>query len=157
AALLDAGLATPGSHVVAPYRYTTAAGADVNDSEYHATERLTLTGVLVQSSNTGISQLGARMSDTARYDYLKAFGFGSPTAVGFGAEAGGDLGADAPRWDPQSRFATMFGQGMTSTSVQMASAYATIANGGVKLPVSLVDSCTDGTGAVHPTVRAAGK
>jgi cell division protein FtsI (penicillin-binding protein 3) len=156
AALLNAGLATPDSQVVAPYRYTTAAGADVNDSEFHATEHLTLTGVLVQSSNTGISQLGQRMSDTARFQSLKAFGFGSPTAVGFGAEAGGDLGANAPRWDPQSRFATMFGQGMTATSVQMASAYATIANGGVKLPVSLVASCTDGNGVVHPTKQAGG-
>jgi cell division protein FtsI (penicillin-binding protein 3) len=156
AALLNAGLANPSSRVVAPYRYTTAAGADVNDSEVHGTERLTLAGVLVQSSNTGISQLGARMSDTARFEALKAFGFGSPTAVGFGAEAGGDLGANAPRWDAQSRFATMFGQGMTSTSVQMASAYATIANGGVKLPVSLVESCTDASGTVHPTERPAG-
>src|SRR4051812_27023160 len=156
AALLDAGLATPSSEVVAPYRYTTAAGADVNDSEYHGTEHLTLTGVLVQSSNTGISQLGARMSDARRFDYLKAFGFGSATAVGFGAEASGDLGANAPRWDPQSRFATMFGQGMTTTSVQMASAYATIANGGVRLPVSLVDSCTDADGTVHATKPGAG-
>jgi cell division protein FtsI (penicillin-binding protein 3) len=156
AALLNAGLATPSSRVVAPYRYTTAAGADVNDSEYHPTERLTLTGVLVQSSNTGISQLGQRMSDTARYEYLKAFGFGTATAVGFGAEASGDLGVNAPRWDPQSRLATMFGQGMTTTSVQMASAYATIANGGVKLPVSLVESCTDANGTVHPVPRAPG-
>jgi cell division protein FtsI (penicillin-binding protein 3) len=45
---------------------------------------------------------------------------------------------------------------MTSTSVQMASAYATIANGGVKLPVSLVDSCTDANGTTHPTKRATG-
>jgi cell division protein FtsI (penicillin-binding protein 3) len=156
AALLDAGLATPSSQVVAPYRYTNAAGADVNDSEFHATEHLTLTGVLVQSSNTGISQLGLQMQDARRYDYLKAFGFGSRTAVGFGAEASGDLGAGAPKWDPQSRLATMFGQGMTSTPVQMASAYATIANGGVRLPVSLVDSCTDGDGTVHAAAPAKG-
>lgn len=156
AMLLDAGLATPASQVIAPYRYTNAAGADVNDSEVHGAERLTLTGVLVQSSNTGISQLGLRMADTKRYEYLKAFGFGRRTAVGFGAEAGGDLGADAPRWDPQSRLATMFGQGMTTTPVQLASAYATIANGGVRMPVSLVDSCTDADGTVHAAKPAAG-
>jgi cell division protein FtsI (penicillin-binding protein 3) len=42
----------------------------------------------------------------------------------------------------------MFGQGLTTTAVQMASAYATIANGGVKLPVRLVQSCTAADGTV---------
>ena len=38
---------------------------------------------------------------------------------------------------------------MTTTAVQMASAYATIANGGVRMPVRLVESCTDADGTVH--------
>ncbi|MDQ1512526.1 MAG: hypothetical protein QOC59_368, partial [Microbacteriaceae bacterium] len=155
AALLDQHLATPTSQVVAPYRLI-AGGANVNDSEFHGDERLTLTGVLVQSSNTGISKLGSALPDETRYRYLKAFGFGSPTAVGFGAEAGGDLGVDAPHWDPQSRLATMFGQGLTSTSVQMASAYATIANGGVRMPVRLVSSCTAADGTVHTPPASSG-
>ncbi len=152
AALLDQHLATPATRVVAPYRLVTG-GANVNDSEYHGDERLTLTGVLIQSSNTGMSKLGSRMADAMRYRYLKSFGFGSPTAVGFGAEAAGDLGANAPNWDPQSRLATMFGQGLTATPVQMASAYATIANGGVRLPVRLVEGCraADGTVTRTPT------
>jgi cell division protein FtsI (penicillin-binding protein 3) len=154
AALLDAGLANPGSQVTAPYRLV-AGGANVNDSEYHGDERLTMTGVLVQSSNTGMSLLGSRMADAMRYRYLQRFGFGSATAVGFGAEAPGDLGANAPHWDPQSRLATMFGQGLTTTAVQMASAYATIADGGVRRPVRLVDSCTTADGTVtHPAVPA---
>jgi cell division protein FtsI (penicillin-binding protein 3) len=42
----------------------------------------------------------------------------------------------------------MFGQGLTTTAVQLASAFATIANGGVKEPVRLVDSCTAADGTV---------
>jgi cell division protein FtsI (penicillin-binding protein 3) len=42
----------------------------------------------------------------------------------------------------------MFGQGLTASAVQMASAYQTIANGGVRLPVRLVDSCTKADGTV---------
>jgi cell division protein FtsI (penicillin-binding protein 3) len=155
AALLDAGLATPRTGVVAPYRLVTG-GANVNDDEYHADERLTTTGVLVQSSNTGISLLGSRMADAMRYRYLQRFGFGSETAVRFGAEASGDLGVNAPHWDPQSRLATMFGQGLTATPVQMASAYATIANGGVKQPVRLVDGCTAADGTVTRPATPAG-
>lgn len=154
ASLLDAGLATPASRVTAPYRYRTAAGADVNDSEFHATERLTLTGVLVESSNTGISQLGSKMPAEDRYRYLKRFGFGTRTEVGFGAEAGGDLGANAPHWDAQSTLATMFGQGLTSTSVQMASAYQAIANGGVRMPVRLVEGCSTASGHTGTPVGA---
>lgn len=148
--LIDSGVATPASHVVAPYRLLTANGADINDSEQHGNERLTLTGVLVQSSNTGISQLGSRIPDAKRLAYLKAFGFGSPTAVGFGAEAAGSFGANAPDWDPQTHYAIMFGQGLTVSAVQMASAYQTLANGGVRLPVRLVDSCTRADGTVQP-------
>ncbi|WP_345479893.1 penicillin-binding protein 2 [Amnibacterium soli] len=147
--LLDSGVATPATHVVAPYRLQTADGADINDSEHHGDERLTLTGVLIQSSNTGISQLGSRISGAKRLAYLKAFGFGSPTAVGFGAEASGSFGAGAPDWDAQTRYATMFGQGLTTSAVQMASAYQTVANGGVRLPVRLVESCTAADGTVH--------
>ena len=148
AALLDQGLVTPTTHVVAPYRLITKSGANVNDSEVHGDWDLTTTGVLIQSSNTGMSKLGLRMSDATRYAYLKKFGFGTPTAVHFGAEASGDLGANAPDWDAQSELATMFGQGLTATSVQMASAYATLANGGVKVPVSLVAKCTSASGTV---------
>jgi cell division protein FtsI (penicillin-binding protein 3) len=148
--LLDSKLATPDTHVVAPYELKTADGADINDSEAHGNEHLTLTGVLIQSSNTGISQLGSRLSNAKRLAYLKAFGFGSATAVGFGAEATGSLGTDAPDWDAQTRYATMFGQGLTTSAVQMASAYQTIANGGVREPVRLVDSCTSADGTVHP-------
>ncbi|RIX27658.1 peptidoglycan D,D-transpeptidase FtsI family protein [Amnibacterium setariae] len=154
--LLDAGVADPASRVVAPYRLKTADGADVNDSETHGDERLTLTGVLVQSSNTGISQLGRRITSADRLVYLKRFGFGERTAVGFGAEAGGSFGSGAPDWDPQTRYATMFGQGLTVSAVQMASAYQALANGGVRLPVRLVESCTAADGRVTPTPKGDG-
>ena len=148
--LLDDHLITPRTQVVVPYRLRTADGADVNDSEQHGTERLTTTGVLVQSSNVGISKLGTAMSSALRLQYLKKYGFGQATEVGFGGEATGDLGA-APDWDAQTRLATMFGQGLTTSAVQMASAYQTIANGGVRMPLRLVQSCTDADGTVHRT------
>ncbi|MCU1569286.1 MAG: peptidoglycan glycosyltransferase [Naasia sp.] len=146
ASLLDARLVTPATHVLAPYRFTTPDGADVNDSEYHGDMSLTLTGVLKESSNTGLSQLGLRMTPEQRYAYMRAFGLGARTEVDFGAEATGDLNS-GPDWDAQSNLATMFGQGLTVTAVQMASIYQTIGNGGVRLPVSLVAGCrlADGT------------
>jgi len=145
ASLLDAGVANPLTEVVAPYRITDD-GVDVNDSEHHGTWDLTLTGVLKESSNTGMSRLGQLLSPQRRLDYMKAFHLGEPTEVGFLAEDSGDLGA-GPDWDEQTNYATTFGQGLTTTAVQTASIYQTIGNGGVRMPVSLVSGCRapDGT------------
>ncbi|WP_210481673.1 penicillin-binding protein 2 [Naasia sp. SYSU D00948] len=147
ASLLDAGLATPNSEVVAPYRFTTPEGADVNDSTRHETWNLTLTGVLKESSNTGLAQLGLLMTRQQRYEYMQRFGFGARTEVGFGGEEGGDLNGGPDSWDAQTNLTTMFGQGLTVTAVQMASAYQAIGNEGVRMPVSLVQGCRapDGT------------
>ncbi len=146
ASLIDAGLATPASQVVTPYRFQTDDGADVNDSTRHETWNLTLTGVLKESSNTGLSQLGLLMSPEQRYEYMQKFHLGQRTEVGFGGEEAGDLNG-GPDWDAQTNLTTMFGQGLTATAVQMASVYQTLGNGGVRMPVSLIEGCraADGT------------
>lgn len=153
AAVVDAGRATPLDGVVAPYYYEPGNGAGFKDSDWHEDERLTLTGVLIDSSNTGMAQFGELLSDDERVDVLKRFGIGTATEVGFPAEEPGILhepGTEA--WDAQTKYATMFGQGLTTTAVQMASAYQAIANGGVRMPVSLVDGCeaADGTMTDEP-------
>lgn len=156
ASAMDAGVADPLTQVVAPYRIKFPNGADINDSERHDDERLTLTGVLIESSNTGMSQIGERMSDEQRYDYYKKFGLGSASEVGFFAEDTGILHKPGTEsWDNQTKYATMFGQGLTTTAVQMASVYQTIANGGMRMPVSLVEGCTheDGTVTDKPSTK----
>jgi len=146
ASVLDTGLATPDSKIVAPYRYLPPNGANVNDSSGHADLNLTLTGVLIESSNTGMSKFGELLSDQQRYDYMTAFGLGRPTEVQFPAEDSGIL-HDWQNWDNQTKYATMFGQGLTTTALQVSSIYQAIANNGVRLPVQLVEGCrqTDGT------------
>ena len=147
ASVIDAGKADPLSQIVAPYRYLPANGANINDSSGHDDERLTLTGVLIESSNTGMSKFGELMSDRERYDDMRKFGLGQETEVGFPAESPGDLHGDPDDWDNQTKYATMFGQGLTTTAVQIASAYQTIANGGVRMLVRLVDGCGDDAAA----------
>jgi cell division protein FtsI (penicillin-binding protein 3) len=155
AALIDAGLANPGSRVVAPYRYQTEDGADVNDSTSHPTWKLTLTGVLKESSNTGLSQLGLLMSPEQRHEYMQRFHLGQRTEVGFGGEEGGTLNG-GPDWDAQTNLTTMFGQGLTTTAVQMASVYQAIGNGGVRMPVSLVEGCRAADGTLTETPQTEG-
>lgn len=147
ASVIDAGLATPNSQVVAPYRYLPENGANVNDSSGHDDLRLTLTGVLIASSNTGMSKFGELLTDQQRYDYMTKFGIGSVTESGFPAEEPGIL-HPYDEWDPQTEYATMFGQGLTTTALQISSVYQTIANGGVRLPVQLVSGCRAADGTV---------
>ena len=155
ASVLDAGLATPDSQVVAPYRYLPENGANINDSSVHGDLRLTLTGVLIESSNTGMSLFGERLTDQQRYDYMTKFGVGTETESGFPGEDPGIL-HPAEDWDNQTEYATMFGQGLTTTALQVSSIYQTIANGGVRMPVQLVSGCRAADGTLTEVPAAEG-
>jgi len=153
AALLDSGKADAGTRVVAPYTFT-RPNVKLSDSYVHPDLHFTLAGVLMDSSNTGISALGERLSAEDRYDYLTAFGLGKKTDLDFPGESSG-LVRPWQQWDPQTNYATMFGQGLTTTALQVASIYQTIGNHGVKLPLSLVSGCkaADGTVTDQPSTQ----
>ncbi|MBU4465548.1 MAG: penicillin-binding protein 2, partial [Actinobacteria bacterium] len=74
--------------------------------------------------------------------------------VGFEGESKGDL-VPYEKWDRQQLYNTSFGQGVTTTVPELLGAYDAIINGGTKMPLSLVESCTaaDGT-VVTPTLPA---
>lgn len=153
ASLLDAGKITPGTELTVPGAYTEGLpeGSKIKDSWAHGDLKLTATGVLVQSSNIGTAMLSKRLSLAERIDYLKAFGFGSDTAVDFFGESGGRVLA-LDETDSITDLTQQFGQGMSASSAQVASLYQTIGNGGVKMPLTLVDGCEwpDGTWTQKP-------
>lgn len=139
-ALINEGKATPLTHVLAPYHFTSPGGASLYDAVYHQPWPLTLTGVLVQSSNTGISTLGKRLDNKTRYDYMRKFGVGTPPAIDFPGETGGIL-RPYQTWGAQTKYATMFGQGVSVSAIQIDSIYQTLANGGVQVPASIIEGC----------------
>jgi len=147
AALFDTGNATPTTQVYTPGIFSTPDGARFTDWNFHGGLPYTMTGVMVQSSNIGISLLGTRLTNEQRYDYLKKFGIGVSSKSGMPLEDSGML-ADWKNWDVQTQYTTMFGQGVSSTIVQTAGVFQTIANGGVRIPPSLVKECVTETGEV---------
>lgn len=147
AMLVDSGTANPFSVVHVPFRQTFDNGASVRDDLQHPDYDYTLNGVLVNSSNVGISTFAGMMSDQARFDYLTRFGIGQGTDVDFLGEANG-LVRDPSQWDNQTKYNTSYGQGLTTTIPELANAYQAIANGGLKLPLRLVESCTAADGTV---------
>ena len=151
AMLLDQGVADAGSRVTVPARWTSPEGSVVRDAAAHAGQRLTLAGVVEQSSNVGISQLAVRLSNTTRYGYMTAFGLGATTEVGFQGESVGLL---AERWDDQQKYDVAYGQGVTASLAQLLSIYQTLGNNGVRLPVTLVTGCTHADGTVTDVAAA---
>lgn len=152
AMVLDTGTANEKDKVKAPYSLKLDfPGGSVQDSFGHETYYLTLGGVLRYSSNTATVQFGRQIDKNVRYEYLKKFGFGKQTALRFEGESSGIL-HPADEWDKMTNYATMFGQGISVTGIQMASAYQAIANGGVKLDPVLVEGCAleDGTVTMQP-------
>jgi cell division protein FtsI (penicillin-binding protein 3) len=148
ATAIDQGVATPLTHVVAPQSTTILNGFRISDSHQHPTEHLTLQGVLIESSNTGIIQIGIKVPYATRYHYWTNFGLGSRTAVNFPGEASGIIHETAP--DGASVYTSMFGQAMTVTPMQSAFVYQTFANLGVRLSPQLLETCTAANGNVTP-------
>ncbi|MDJ1115141.1 peptidoglycan D,D-transpeptidase FtsI family protein [Microbacterium dauci] len=146
ATVIEEGAATHESSVTVPDRMVFDNGAVINDSEDHVTENLTLTGGLVDSSNVAMSQFGSLVDAQTRYDYLEKFGVGQQSGLNWAGEPTTTL-HPVDQWDNQTYYTTTFGQAFTVTAVQVASVYQTFANKGLKMPASLVESCTlaDGT------------
>lgn len=146
-AIEQAGL-TPTSTVEVPDRMQFPNGAVINDSESHPTQNLTLTGGLVESSNVAMSQFGTLVSPEVRQQYLERFGVGGGDALGWSGAPDAGFSADAKDWDNQTYYTTTFGQAFTVTPTQVVSVFQTIANGGVRVPARLVESCTEPDGTV---------
>lgn len=149
AAVLEEGIATPTSEYTAPYKYTTSNDQTFHDSHDLGTQKLTLAGILVNSSNTGTVQVGEKLSPETRYKYLTAFGFGSPTGVGLPGEERGIL-HPWQDWDGRTKYAVLFGQGVAVTALQTAQVYQTVANGGVRLQPTIVKGLQHADGTFTP-------
>ncbi len=147
ATVIDAGGQSPTSTVVASSFETFANGARVRDSFAHPAYTYTLAGVLIDSSNAGISKFSETVPAQTRFDYFQKFGIGGGSSVGFPGEEAGQVWP-ADQWGAQTTYNTSFGQALTTTMPELAGAYAAIANDGVRMPLSLVESCTAADGTV---------
>jgi cell division protein FtsI (penicillin-binding protein 3) len=151
AAALEKGGQTPMSAYTIPPQITIDRKFTFHDAEAHPTERLTIAGILANSSNVGMVQVVQHITPQQQYDYLRAFGLGAASGLGLPGESAGLLAApgSATYWG-DNPFEYSFGQGLGVTAIQMASAYATIANGGVRVQPTLVAGTTNAAGQFSP-------
>jgi cell division protein FtsI (penicillin-binding protein 3) len=148
AALVDAGLVSPRTKITVPPLLHREAES-IKDWFPHPTLRLTMAGVIAQSSNIGTVLAAEEMSSERLRAYLAKFGLGQRTGIALKGESAGLLPA-TESWLPITHDTIAFGQGLSVTALQMASALATIANDGVRIEPTLVRGFVDAEGQMHP-------
>lgn len=123
---------TPGSMRVGGYSIRDSGNYGVMDFE----------ALIKKSSNVASAKIALSLPADAIYKTQRDFGFGQKTALGLPGELAGTL--NAPSEKEVARRATLsYGYGQEVTAVQVVQAYATLANGGVRMPLSIVKSDTD--------------
>ncbi len=113
---------------------------------HKSTGNLTLAQTVQVSSNVGMAKFSSRLSPEEQFEMLRDFGFGTPTGAEFPSESRGRL-ARPDQWQPMYTRASMaMGYEFGVTPVQLAAAYAAIANDGLLLTPTLVREIRDPTG-----------
>ncbi|MEU9024644.1 penicillin-binding transpeptidase domain-containing protein [Actinomadura sp. NPDC048394] len=136
AAVMEHGGVTPQTPFKVPDKIS-KYNVVFHDSEPHGVEDLTFAGVLAKSSNVGTIMASQTISEEQLYQTLRDFGFGQKTGLPLPGETAGLLNPPS-KWSGTDRYPIAFGQTVSVNAVQMASVYATIANGGVRVAPNLV-------------------
>ena len=124
---LDTPVSTsPGIHYV--------GGWPIRD--VHDYGELTLSGVLIKSSNIGTAKIAMELAPEELYGILTKVGFGQSSGVELPGEQVGSL-LKRERWRPSEHATLSYGYGLSSTPVQLARAYSVLASGGILRPVTL--------------------
>jgi cell division protein FtsI (penicillin-binding protein 3) len=106
------------------------------NNKYHPDA--TMTEVIVNSDNVGMSFAASRMGEEKLYDYLDKFGLGHLTGIDLQGEVTSSM-RKRGSWNIVDLATTSFGQGIATTSIQLINAVAAIANDGVMMTPQVVD------------------
>ncbi len=103
------------------------------------TQNLSMTDVIVNSDNVGMSFIGQKLGADIMYDYLNKFGIGKKTGIDLQGESNPRL-REKGTWNIVDLATASFGQGVAVTGIQMVKAVASIANGGYLVTPHVVKS-----------------
>jgi cell division protein FtsI (penicillin-binding protein 3) len=144
AAALEEKKITPETVLTVPYSIK-RGGDTFHDHERHPVQRLTTSGILAVSSNTGTIQIGEMLSNDTLHSYLTKFGIGVSTGSGLPGESKG-LFRPVSDWSGTTAPTVAFGQGYSLTAMQATSIFATIANDGVRVSPTVIAGTSDSSG-----------
>jgi len=98
---------------------------------------LDLTGILINSSNVGMSKVAFDIGGEAIYHLAQKIGLGQPTGLDFPGERVGNL-PNYRDWKKAEPATLSYGYGLSVTAIQLAHAFSVLANNGRMVPLSLI-------------------
>jgi cell division protein FtsI/penicillin-binding protein 2 len=115
----------------------------IHDAETRGTETMTVGQILAHSSNVGVITIAGLVGPDRLSSWISRFGFGQDTGIDFPGESPGIV-LPRDKWYGSTVGTIPIGLGVAVTPVQLAEAYAAVANGGVAVTPHLVDHVIDG-------------
>jgi cell division protein FtsI/penicillin-binding protein 2 len=141
AGALEEGEVTPETEFDLPPTIM-VADREIGESHPRGYIRRNTRGILEESSNVGAILIGQRLGGKRFDQWVRRFGFGQPTGIDLPGEEQGIV-LPLERYSGSSMGNLPIGQGMAVTPMQMATAYAAIANGGILRPAHVVEAVGD--------------
>lgn len=134
---LEEGKVTPDSEFNDPGTIS-IGGFNIKNAEGKTYGQSSMYKVLEESINTGVIYVERQVGNEAYRDYMKRFGFGEKTGIELPAELSGDIRSlDRTKQDIQF-YTASFGQGITTTPLQMVQAFGAMANKGVMMKPQII-------------------
>ena len=140
---LEAGIVQPDSPVDASPGWISIAGYTIKDFRNYGP--IDVTRVITKSSNVGSTKLALQLEPQHMWNTYDRLGFGSVTGTGFPGESAGVL-RNHKRWRRVEQATLSYGYGLSVTALQLATAFATIADEGRMRRPSLI------RGAASPVI-----
>jgi cell division protein FtsI (penicillin-binding protein 3) len=154
AAALEKGVISPRDRIDCEGGSWRVPGKTLRDFHPHGV--LDVTEVIQVSSNIGAAKIGYAVGSEFHHDVLRRLGFGAPTGAGFPEESAGLL-RGWRGWRPVDHATISFGQGISVTPLQLAAAFAALANDGLWQRPRLVSARRAPGGTWEPVPRKPGR
>lgn len=143
AAALEERLVRPGDALNCENGSYTIATHTVHDT--HRYGNLSVSEILKYSSNIGAAKIGFKLGSERLSRYLRSFGFGERTGIDLPGEAPGNM-RNRQRWYGIDLATISFGQGISASAIQLATAFSAVANGGKLMKPYVVERVLDDSG-----------
>ena len=154
AAAVDSGTITPET-ILNDEGAIEVGGSPIYNWDQQAYGPVDITTALGKSLNVEAAQIAMMLGRERFYHYLGRFGFGRPTGVDLDGEVSGSFNTpEDPEWSESDLGRNSFGQAIDATPLQVATAIAAMANGGLLMRPYVVQAISDGNGIVQTAPKA---
>lgn len=143
AAALDTGKIKPNTKFFCENGvYRVRHRTKIREAQYKKFGELTVTEIIQHSSNIGTVKIAELLDNNVLYEYIEKFGFNQKTGIDLPGESPGRV-REPDTWNEVDKANISFGQGISTTSIQLITAFSAIVNGGTLYRPYIVEKIID--------------